>query len=135
MALMVQWRLMFRVGNQAAFDRCLALTIPLFEATFKSTEGRPYWKVPELWECSVEVPLSGESTAELILESLLTSQRLATGWTILGSLSADCAVGFSGVFAAEKNEGASKVPGLEWASFDVVSSDRNTAIRLDHDGS
>ncbi len=123
MAATIQWRLMFRVANRAAFDKCLARALPLLGAGCEGREGQPYWKVPELWECAVAAPVVGDSAAEQVLASLLAAQRLASGWYILGTLSAGCAVGFSGVFATGQSGSASKVVGLEWASFDVVAAE------------
>jgi hypothetical protein len=122
MASTVQWRLMFRVADRAAFDKCLAHTLPLLGAGCEAGEGQPYWKSPELWECAVAVPISEGSVAAQVLSCLLAAQRLASGWHIFGTLSADCADGFSGVFAAGQSGAASSVPGLEWASFDVVTA-------------
>jgi hypothetical protein len=113
---------MFRVANRAAFDRCLARTLPLLGGGLEADEGRPYWKMPELWECNIVCPLTGGSVAEQVLACLLVAQRLASGWYVLGSLSAESAVGFSGVFSRGHNGSFSTVPGLEWASFDVVAA-------------
>src|SRR5579885_2915859 len=99
MASTVQWRLMFRVANRAAFDKCLVRTLPLLGAGCEAGDGRPYWKLPELWECAVTVPAGGGSAAEQVLGCLLSAQRLASGWYIRGTLSAECADGFGGVFA------------------------------------
>jgi hypothetical protein len=121
MAATVQWRLMFRVANRQALDKCLSRTLPLLGHKAEVGEGRPYWKIPELWECDVVVPTCGGTTAEQVLECLLVAQRLASGWHILGRLSAESADGFSGVFAAGQGGSASKVAGLEWASFDVTA--------------
>ncbi len=115
----VHWRLMFRVANQAAFDKCLARTLPLLGAGSEAGAGRPYWKVPGLWECAVAVPAAGGSVAEQVLDCLLAAQRLAYGWYIFGTLSAESADGFTGVFASGHGGAGSVVPGLEWASFDV----------------
>jgi hypothetical protein len=122
MASTVQWRLMFRVANRPAFDKCLARTLPLLGPGAEVGEGRPYWKIPELWECDVASRAPGEMAAEQVLGCLLAAQRLASGWHILGSLSGDSADGFSGVFAAGQSGSASKVLGLEWASFQVVAA-------------
>jgi hypothetical protein len=117
MASVIAWRLMFRVGNRAAFDKCLARVLPLLGPGCEPGEGRPYWKIPELWECTATVPIQGESVAEQVLGCLMAAQRLAAGWYILGSLSTENADGFSGVFAVKEGGGASHVVGLEWASF------------------
>lgn len=113
---------MFRVANRAAFDKCLARALPLIGEVSEAGEGRPYWKMPELWECAVAVPATGGSAAEQVLGCLLAAQRLASGWHILGTLSAESADGFSGVFAAGHSGAASKVFGLEWAAFDLVAA-------------
>src|SRR5436190_10145642 len=101
MASVIEWGLMFRVGNQAAFDKCLARVLPLLGPGCEPGEGRPYWKIPELWECNVRIPTQGRSVAEQVLACLMTAQRLAAGWYILGSLSSEDSNGFSGVFAAK----------------------------------
>src|SRR5262245_32761608 len=122
MASSVQWRLIFRVANRAALDKCLARVLPVLGDGCEADAGRPYWKDPNLWECGVVCPATVESVAETVLGCLLAAQRLASGWYILGSPSADSADGFSGVFAAGQSGSASNVPGLEWASFDVVAA-------------
>jgi hypothetical protein len=120
MSVSIYWRLMFRVNDRRAFDRCLARTLPLFGERVEVGEYKPYWKIPELWECNLVSPVAAGPTAEQVLACLLTAMSLATGWYILGSLSAGSAEGFSGVFNA-KGQGSASGPavGLEWASFDL----------------
>lgn len=119
----ILWRLMFRVANRAAFERCLARTLPLLGTGSEADEGHPYWKIPELWECNVVCPLPEGSVAEQVLTCILVAQRLATGWYILGSLSIESVVGFTGVFSRSSPNGSfSTVTGLEWASFDVIEA-------------
>lgn len=118
----IQWRLMFRVGNRAAFDKCLAHTLPLLGAGGAVGDGKPYWKIPELWEYEVTSLAASGSAAERVLGCLLTAQRLALGWYIFGTVTADNAEGFRGVFAAGQSGSVSNVPGLEWASFEVIAA-------------
>jgi hypothetical protein len=120
MASKIHWRIMFRVNDRKAFDKCRTRVTPLLGPECEWSEGRPYWKIPELWECTVIVPYSVGSIANQVLASLLMAQRLASGWFILGSLSEETAIGFSGVFSIGANGGSSNVAGLEWASFDLL---------------
>src|SRR5947207_3316509 len=114
----IHWRLMFRVNDRRALDRCLARTLPLFGGGVEVGECKPYWKIPGLWECNLVSRVPVGNTAGQVLACLLTAMSLATGWYILGSLSAERAEGFSGVFNA-KGQGSTSGPavGLEWASF------------------
>ena len=59
-----------------------------------------YWKIPELWECNLRSPVAAGTAAEQVLACLISAMNLASGWCILGSLSADSADGFNGVFTA-----------------------------------
>jgi hypothetical protein len=113
---------MHRVANRAALDTCVARTLPLLAGPCHVRDSKRYWKIPELWESNVETTISQGSTAEQVLSCLVMAYNLATGWNILGSLSASSAHGFTGVFALGKT-GQSNVVGLEWASFDLVSGD------------
>ena len=113
----VCWRLMYRVANRAALDKCLARTLPLLNNGHVLGECKPYWKIPELWECALKTPAPAESVPEQVLACLLIAYRLATGWYILGPLSAESANGFEGVFALGQGSARSNVLGLEWASF------------------
>jgi hypothetical protein len=125
MSMSIYWRLMFRVSNHRALDKCLARVLPLFGAGAAVGECKPYWKIPELWECNLVSLIPSEATAEQVLACLLTAKSLATGWYILGSLSAECADGFSGVFDAKGQGGASATAvGLEWASFNLTTTGR-----------
>jgi hypothetical protein len=111
---------MFRVNDRRALDRCLARTLPLFGGGIEVGECKPYWKIPELWECNLVSPVPAGPVAEQILACLLTAMSLATGWYILGSLSDESAEGFSGVFnVKEQGRASGPAVGLEWASFDV----------------
>jgi hypothetical protein len=123
MSVSIYWRLMFRVSNRRALDKCLARVLPLFGGGVEVGECKPYWKIPELWECNLVSLVPAGSTAEQVLAGLLTAKNLASGWYVLGSLSADSADGFSGVFDA-KGQGVASGPavGLEWASFHVGNS-------------
>src|SRR5262249_46148 len=113
-------RLMFRVRDRVAFDKCRARVEPLLGPECEWGEGRPYWKIPELWECDVAMPCSGASVADQVLTCLFAAQRLASGWLILGTLAAEKPDGFRGIFSVGPSRGSSHVPGLEWASFDFV---------------
>jgi hypothetical protein len=117
MACSVYWRLMYRVSNRAALDKCLARTLSLLTDGYVLGECKPYWKIPELWECALTTPAPAESAPEQLLACLLIAYRLASGWYILGSLSAESANGFEGVFTLGRSGARSHVVGLEWASF------------------
>src|SRR5262249_24982401 len=118
MSISTHWHLMFRVSNRRALDKCLARVLPLFGAGVEVGECKPYWKIPELWECSLVSFIPAGTTAEQVLDCLLTAKSLASGWYILGSLSAERADRFSGVFDGRGRGGASGTAvGLEWASF------------------
>ena len=113
----VQWRLMFRVNNRAALDELLGRAMPLFGTQATLGEGKPYWKIPELWECSVVTPSPDGSAADKVLACLTTAQAIGAGWYVLGSV-APKDDGFTGVFAAD-NGGTPRVSCLVWASFDL----------------
>src|SRR5262249_33932270 len=98
MAMSIYGRLMFRVNNRRAFDKCLARTLLLLGSEVEVGECKPYWKIPELWEYNLVSPVAAESPAEQVLTCLLLGQSLASGWYIFGSLSMESADGFSGVF-------------------------------------
>jgi hypothetical protein len=111
------------VSDRRALDKCLARALPLFGGGVEVGECKPYWKIPELWECNLVSLVPAESTAEQVLACLLTAKSLASGWYILGSLSAESADGFSGVFDARGQGSASgSAVGLEWASFHLGTS-------------
>jgi hypothetical protein len=112
----ISWHLMFRVKKRAAFQRCLSQTLPLLGEVISQEEGKPYWKIPELWECAVETPLLGHSFAEQVLGCLHLANRLGVGWYVLGPSGGDDWAEFNGTFSLE-HSGSSKVIGLEWASF------------------
>jgi hypothetical protein len=120
MASRVYWRLMYRVGNRRALDKCLARTLPLLSDDYILGKCKPYWKIPELWECALITPAPAESVPEQLFACLLLAYRLATGWYVLGSLSAGSANGFEGCFALGQSGAHSHVVGLEWASFVLV---------------
>jgi hypothetical protein len=118
MKTQIIWKLMFRVNNRRAFDRCLGSCLPLFGSDCNVEDGKQYWKIHELWECSIRTLLLHDILAENLLSCLLTATRLATGWHVLGPLTAESIAGFSGVFD-KKHGGRTWIPGLEWASFEV----------------
>jgi hypothetical protein len=113
---LVHWRLMFRVANRRALDRCLSRTLPLLGDGSKLM-GRvgPYWKSPELWECTVACPPVSGTAAEQAAHWLRVALELGGAWQIGGSLSHDPAM-LWGVFDVRGNH--THVRGLEWASFD-----------------
>jgi hypothetical protein len=119
MASKIAWRLMFRVRDRRAFNKCRARAEPLLGSDCEWGEGRPYWKISELWECDVAMRSSHASVADQVLNCLLAAQRLASGWYIFGTLSPEKPDGFSGVFSIGPGS-SSSIPGLEWASFDFV---------------
>jgi hypothetical protein len=120
MATKLHWRLLFRVNDPAAFNKCLARFLQLLGPGSEPSEGRPYWKIPELWERNVAATGPDGSTAEQVLWCLLAAGRIARGWHIHGLPSADSVDGLVGVFSARDGGFASRVPGLEWASFELT---------------
>jgi hypothetical protein len=123
MSVSIHWRLMLRVNDRRALDKCLARILPLVGDGVEVGDCKSYWKDPDLWECNLVSPVAVGSTAEQVLACLLIAMRLGTGWYILGSLSDESADGFSGVFNAKGQGSASGAAiGLEWASFDFVST-------------
>ena len=119
MSVSIYWRLMFRVNDRRALDRCLERTLPLFGGGVEVGECKPYWKIPELWECYLVSPVAVGTTAEQVFACLLTAMSLASGWYILGSLSVESAETFSGVFDKRRGNASGPAVGLEWASFDI----------------
>lgn len=115
----IHWRLMFRVDNQAALDKCLAEALATLGSGSVADDGKPYWKMPELWECSVMSPAVG-SVAEQVFECLVLAYRLGSGWQVFGRLSPDSASEFGGVLAVGKNGASARVASLEWTSFNLV---------------
>jgi len=121
MTQLIHWRLMFRVSNRRALDKCLARTLPLFGSGIELGECKPYWKIPELWECNLVSPVSPGSTAEQVLACLLLCRSLASGWYIHCPRSAESADCFSGVFDQGQGGASSPLGWLEWASFRFVT--------------
>lgn len=119
---MIQWRLMLRVTNRAAFDKCLSRTLAALGPGCVPGDGKPYWKMPELWECPVSSPAPAGSVADQVLGCLLAANRLGTGWHLNGVLSPDSATGFGGVLAAGTGGASARIAGLEWASFVLASA-------------
>ena len=126
--------LSYRLGRRlqeyallARLDRPIGtwlLLWPTLWALWVAGAGRPYWKVTELWECELTTPSGDGSVADQVLLCLLSAQRLASGWFVLGPLSAEGADGFSGVFALGQSGASSHVAGLEWASFQLGSGSK-----------
>ncbi len=118
--MQVCWRLMFRVANRRALERCLADAVSSFNNEYVVGECKPYWKVPELWEAIVTTAVTAVSVQEQVFAILLSAYRLGTSWSICGCLSEESASGFEGVFSQGHAGARSNVVGLEWASFTVV---------------
>lgn len=116
MPLEVAWRLMFRVNDRVAADRCLARALGMLTASV-CDKPKPYWKQPELWEVSLRSRF-GLPAGESVLSLLAAASAMATGWSISGPLIADEQVSvFEGVFDARW--GREHLAGLHWASFSV----------------
>lgn len=116
MPLEVAWRLMFRVNNRVAADRCLARVLSTLCAEVIDAP-KPYWKIPELWEVSLRSEF-GSPPAEGITALLQAANSIASGWWVTGpTLNDGELLEFGGVF--NNKHGGSHVPGLEWGSFSV----------------
>jgi len=114
------WRLMFRVGDRKAFDTSIKPILLLIGSECELKDCREYWKNPDLWECTIETPACGESVADQILQVLLIAFRIASGWTIMGSLDEESAEGFGGLFDVRNSVCKSHCLGLEWGEFQIV---------------
>jgi len=116
MSLEVAWRLMFRVNDRVAADRCLAGALDRLAASV-TEEPKPYWKKPELWEVSLRSQF-GSPASEGVVSVLSAANALATGWYVSGPVLVDGQLsGFEGVF--DSQWGRQHVTGLQWASFSV----------------
>lgn len=77
-------------------------------------EPKPYWKTPELWECTVACPPVSGAAAAQVAHWLRIALELGGAWQIGGSLSHEPAM-LWGVFDVRGDH--AHVRGLEWASF------------------
>ena len=68
------WRLMFRVGNREARDKCLAWILPLFSCVFALSSG---WRVKQGHRLGVGIVLLRRN------RELLTQFRMLTNWISL----------------------------------------------------
>ena len=121
MASTVQWRLMFRVANREVFDKCLARVLPRAWHGSRLQRGGPTGR---RGSCGSAVCRSRSRAVQSQSRYGSPAGRKAVGirMVVFGHISADSADGFSGVFATGHNGSVSQVPGLEWASFDVVAA-------------
>jgi len=116
MSRIVIWRLMFRVNDERAANKCLSRAIEAIPATVVESP-RPYWKIPELWEMTLQSEFESP-VPNGVLETLLAADRIGSDWTVSGPLLVDEEVSvFEGIF----NAGPARphVAGLHWASFSV----------------
>ncbi|MEM0914128.1 MAG: hypothetical protein AAGK09_05900 [Planctomycetota bacterium] len=113
----VAWRLMFRVGNQAKAQRCLDQALEVVPGECVAAP-QAYWKIPELWESSIQSAIEGSSAAA-VLHLLQVADRLGTGWNVTGpTIHEDMVTCFEGIFDV-KSHGRPHIAGLEWAWFSV----------------
>jgi hypothetical protein len=115
----VAWRLLFRVNDRVAADRCVASALRRLTAIV--TEGpKPYWKQTELWEVCLQSSLA-PPVSEGVLLLLVAADALGTGWNVSGPVILDGELSvFEGIF--DRRWGRPHVPGLHWASFSAGSS-------------
>src|SRR5438132_425023 len=115
----ISWRLMFRVKNRTKALRKIDEVRQAFGRDMGVSASERYGKDESLWECSVQVPGTNGSAADIVFDCLVLAARLGKGWYILG-LGGDGGLQvFSGVFDAHRT-GTPHVTGLEWASFDLI---------------
>jgi hypothetical protein len=116
MSLEVAWRLMFRVNDAPAMERCVARALEILGAKITGNP-KPYWKKPELWEVSFRSPFALPAESG-VFEVLRTANCLGTGWLVSGPLVTDGAIAvFDGIFNV--GTGRPHISGLQWASFSV----------------
>jgi hypothetical protein len=118
----ILWRLMYRVNDRSTLDKCLERTLAHFGNNAELGECKPYWKIPELWECTIRTHFESGTIADHVVHCLTIATRLASGWYVSGNISPENSVGFFGVFAKGKGHATDGFLGLEWASFDVLSN-------------
>lgn len=111
---------MFRVGDRNALDACVKPILKVFGDESELKDCREYWKNPDFWECFIEIPVHGDLVADQILQVLLIAFRIASGWTIMGSLDEESAEGFGGLFDVRNSVCKSHCIGLEWGEFQIV---------------
>jgi hypothetical protein len=116
MALEVAWRLMFRVNDAPAMERCVARALEILGAKLTGNP-KPYWKKPEWWEASFRSPFTLPAESG-VFEVLRTANCLASDWLVSGPMVTDGAVTvFEGIF--DVSTGRPRISGLQWASFSV----------------
>lgn len=117
----VAWRLMFRVKDRRKARGRIVEVRKAFGIDLEVTTCEQYWKLPELWECSVTGPECDRAVPEAAFDCLLLANKLGNGWYLLGPLVRDGAlVVFTGVLDV-RNSSTPYIPRLEWGSFSVIS--------------
>jgi hypothetical protein len=132
MPLQVAWRLLFRVNNRAAADRCTAGAQRVVPGLVVGDPPKPYWKSPELWEVSCRSEFTWLDS-EGIVAILKAANALGNGWYVMGpSFTDDRLHGFDGVF--DVRSGRAHATGLHWASFSLLVLPRQACGPLEVEG-
>jgi hypothetical protein len=115
----IHWRLLLQVDGP---DKARRKAEEIRRALGRDGElivGERYWKEDALWECSLKMPSGGDSPAEVVFDCLKLASRIGRGWWITG-MGADGDLSELGGVLDVRKSSTSMIPGLSWASFDLV---------------
>lgn len=128
----VHWRLLFRVKDLRKARKRIEKVQEAFGLEIKIVLCERYWKIPALWDCSLDTPQVDNEPANATFDCLRLAQGLGNGWYLLGPMVKDgVLVVFSGIFDAR--HGTAYIAGLDWGSFDIISERSETATSLEPD--
>ncbi len=117
----VSWRLMFRVKDRRKALGRIEEVRNALGVDVEVTVCEQYWKIPDLWECSLRTPEIDRSIPKAVFDCLTLANRLGNGWYLLGPLvKDDVLIVFEGVFGVQ-NSGTPYIAGLDWGSFSIIS--------------
>jgi hypothetical protein len=116
----IAWRLLFRVKDLHKAQGRLEAVRQALGVEMTVTACQQYWKIPELWDCSLVSKDVVKPLPEAVFDCLVLASQLGNGWYLQGPLVKNGALAiFDGVLDVQKSS-TPHVAGLEWGSFSIV---------------
>jgi hypothetical protein len=116
----IAWRLLFRVKDLHKAQGRVEAVCQTLGVELAVTVCEQYWKIPELWECSLVSKDEEKPLPVAVFDCLMLASQLGNGWYVQGPLVNSSALAiFEGVFDLQKSS-TPHVAGLEWGSFSII---------------
>jgi hypothetical protein len=117
----IVWRIHVRANHEASTRRLFQRVVTQLGHPAEERGVERYWKIPEQFVLHFTTPLEATTAAEAVFQTMLTAQRIGTGWGVSGPSGYDDGSWTFEMSCAANAHGHFGVAGVEFAHVSLRS--------------